>query len=327
MPRQTTGKRDPSLTLVIPVHNEEEVIPELLIALAEFKKTLPNSLSVFFVDDHSTDNTQAMLSEAASKTPWFSYFRLSRRSGSHIAVVAGLSKCETDCAVFIAADLQDPLELIPTMISEFQSGKDIVWGIREGRGELTWFQHNSSYYFHKVMRRVSGIENIPFQASFALMSRRSFEKLVDHAGPHVNLLIEVPALGFPVAHLSFEKRQRKKGVSKWSTRRKILALIDAVVASSFVPLRAMTYIGFCVSVLGFLYAFLLLTLALGGFVQVPGWASLVIIVLVIGGLQILMMGVTGEYIWRINENTQRRSLFLIEEEIATKQTRKKATNS
>ena len=304
-----------SLAIVIPVYNEDAVIEVLFDELRSFKKSVAYDVRVIFVDDNSSDESSRILRETAEAEPWFSYLRLSRRSGSHLAIIAGLSYCNSDCAVFLAADLQDPISLVPEMIDLCSQGNDIVWGNRDGRDGQSWFEHYSSFLFYKMMQRLTYLENIPFQASFALLSRRAYSSLVANVGKRVSLIVEIPSLGFKTANVLFRKPTRKGGVSKWSTGRKILALADAVVASSYMPLRLMTYIGFVVSFLGLLYAAMLIALFFSGYIQVQGWASLIIVILILGGLQISMMGVIGEYLWRVSENTHNRALFLVEESV------------
>lgn len=304
-----------SLALVIPVYNETEGLEYLFNALKAFRETLAGvSLRVMFVDDHSNDGTDLVLSRACQHTDWFSFIRLSRRAGSHMAIIAGLSHCKEDCAAFVAADLQDPLEIIPRMMELCRNGHDVVWGVRDGRDGQTRFEHYSSNLFYKAMRKLSNIGSLPFQASFALLSKRAYTKLACNAGPRASLIVEIPYLGFSVAEIPFRKPPRKFGQSKWTLGRKVLALADAVVSSSYMPLRLMTYGGTVVSLTGFVYAIALLLFWSTSTTQVKGWTSMMIVILILGGLQMLMLGVMGEYIWRTSESSRKRALFIVEDE-------------
>jgi dolichol-phosphate mannosyltransferase len=303
-----------SAALVIPVYNESEGLTHLFTALKGFHSTLTDiELKVVFVDDHSDDNTQTILRSACLETDWFSFIRLSRRAGSHMAIIAGLKECLEDCAVFLAADLQDPLELVPHMIDLCRNGNDVVWGVRDGRDGQSWFEHYSSHLFYQAMKKLSNVGDLPFQASFALLSRRAYMNLVKNAGPRTSLIVEIPYLGYSIAQIPFKKPARKFGQSKWSLGRKLLALTDAVVSSSYMPLRFMIYSGTAISIIGFLYAIALIFLWSTSSVQVRGWTSTMIVLLILGGLQMLMIGIMGEYLWRSTENTRKRALFLIED--------------
>jgi dolichol-phosphate mannosyltransferase len=305
-----------SIAIVVPLYNEEAGLADLFAALEQLRGSLGDcELRAYFVDDHSSDRTPILLREACLKTPWFSYLRLSKRSGSHVAIIAGLSHCHEDCAAFIAADLQDPPALVPQMRDLCGSGHDIVWATWRTSGRQSWAEEFASRAFHEIMRRISQHEQIPYRASFAMLSRRAYRNLVAGCGANPSLIVEIPKLGYNVATLEFDKPPRRHGKSKWSVRRKVFAFADAVVASSYFPLRAMSYVGVATSIIGFLYAIILLTLRIFRVVEVEGWASMMIITLVLGGMQMLMLGIIGEYLWRTKESAQRHPLFLIEDSV------------
>jgi dolichol-phosphate mannosyltransferase len=156
---------------------------------------------------------------------------------------------------------------------------------------------------------------LPYRASFALLSRRVYTNLVSRCDTRPSLLVEIPRLGFAVTTLPFDKPSRKKGCSKWNLRRKLLALADALVASTYVPLRFMTYFGMLVSGLGFSYAIFLIVRWLAGVqATVEGWTSLMVAVVILSGIQMFMLGIIGEYLWRTKEGTRRDALFLLEDE-------------
>jgi dolichol-phosphate mannosyltransferase len=308
-----------SLAIVVPVFNEEEGLPDLFAALEQFRATIPETLvNVYFVDDHSDDATQQLLREGCERVPWFSFQRLSKRSGSHVAIIAGLSKCREDCAAFIAADLQDPPALIPRMMAACAEGHDVVWATWSASHRASIFEETASKLFHELMRRISEQGQIPYRASFALLSRRAYGNLLAGCGSNPSLIVEIPRLGYNVATIEFDKARRLHGKSKWSMRRKFFAFADAVVASSYFPLRVMSYVGIATSIAGFLYAITLMTLRLFRVVQVEGWASMMVVTLVLGGVQMLMLGIIGEYLWRTKESARPRSLFLIEDSMDLK---------
>lgn len=304
-----------SLALVIPVFNEADGLPALFAALEEFRSTLRNcSATVCFVDDHSTDATPSILREACENVPGFSFRRLSANAGSHVAIMAGLAGCEADYVAFIAADLQDPPTLIPQMIDLCDAGHDVVWATWRTTKVASRGEEAASKLFHHIMRRINPSGEMPYRASFAVLSRRAYSALVRDRGERPSLIVEIPRLGFNVATIEFDKPPRHSGKSKWSLKRKLLAFADAVVASTHLPLRAMSLTGIAVSLAGFLYATTLIALRIAGVVRFEGWASLMVAVLVIGGMQMTMLGIIGEYLWRMKVASSRLPLYLIEDE-------------
>jgi glycosyltransferase involved in cell wall biosynthesis len=303
-----------SLAIVVPVFNEEESLPALFLALEALRARLVSvEIRIVFVDDHSDDLTTNLLRKYCSDTRGADFLRLSRRSGSHVAVLAGLSHCHEDCAAFIAADLQDPPELLPRMVSLIQEGNDVVWAARDNDASQGWTDAAASRLFHKLLQRFSNLSDLPYQATFALLSKRAYQNLVRNCSLRSFLFVEIPRLGYRVASITFRKPERMAGQSKWSLRQKLIAFADAFVTSTYVPLRAMAYTGMAVSGIGFLYATILITFWITGLVKVEGWTSTMVVILVIGGLQILMLGIIGEYLWRAEEGTRRRALYFIEE--------------
>jgi dolichol-phosphate mannosyltransferase len=303
-----------SLAIVVPVFNEEESLPALFLALEALHARLVKvEMRIVFVDDHSDDSTTSLLRDHCSRTSGADFLRLSRRSGSHIAVLAGLSHCHEDCAAFIAADLQDPPELLPRMLDLIQEGNDVVWAARENDDNKGWLDAAASRLFHKLLQRFSNLAGLPYQATFALLSKRAYQNLVRNCTLRSFLFVEIPRLGYKVASITFRKPERMAGRSKWSFRQKLIAFADAFVTSTHVPLRAIAYTGMAISGAGFLYAIILIIFWITGVIQVEGWTSTMVTILIIGGLQMLMLGVIGEYLWRAEEGTRRRALYFIEE--------------
>ncbi len=304
-----------SLAIIIPVFNEADGLPALFEALLAFRATVEDCRVEFrFVDDHSTDATPTLLREACERSDGFLFRRLAANSGSHVAIMAGLDGCDADYAAFVAADLQDPPSLIPQMMGLCDAGHDVVWATWRTTKVASRGEEFASKLFHEIMRRINPSGEMPYRASFALLSRRAYRALARDRGERPSLIVEIPRLGFNVATIQFDKPPRHSGRSKWNLRRKLLAFADAVVASTHLPLRAMSMTGIAVSLGGFIYAISLAVLRFSGVVQIEGWASLMIAVVVIGGLQMLMLGVLGEYLWRMKEASARRPLYLIEDE-------------
>jgi dolichol-phosphate mannosyltransferase len=301
------------VSIVIPMYNEEESIPALLERLEAFCGTLRDvHVEVVFVDDHSKDATPRMLAQACQANPMYRYLRLSRNSGSHIAIIAGLEFAKGDCAVFLAADLQDPPELIPQMIKEWREGNHVVWAVRERREGVSVSEQLFSRTFYWLMNRFSQVSLPPTGADFALLDRAVIDAIPASAGTNPSLINTIIWNGFQQAWIPYVKEARKFGESKWTLSKKLKGFADAFVSFSFVPMRMMLYAGMVTATLGFIYALIVVGVRLTSDQPIEGWASLMVVILVIGGFQMLMLGVLGEYLWRTLEESRKRPLFLVE---------------
>jgi dolichol-phosphate mannosyltransferase len=304
----------PDLSIVIPVFNEEAVLPALVERLGSFAdRMLPLATEIILIDDHSADRSVQLLREICGKDPRFRYARLAKNSGSHVAVLAGLAQARGKCAVFLAADLQDPPELISQMLDMWRAGHDLVWAVREERegiSKLDLFLANTFYRLLNLLGEV----NLPPQGSdFALLDQKVVDALLKSAGSNPSIGGEIARLGFSSAQITYTKQARAAGTSKWTLKRKLKAFADAFVSFSYAPLRAMSYLGMGFSLLGFAYALLVIVLRLRTHTPVQGWSSLIVVVLVLGGVQMMMLGVLGEYLWRTLEAARQRPIYFLEE--------------
>ncbi len=307
------------LSIVIPIFNEEEMIPVLLDrlrgAIAQFA---PLEVEVILVDDHSSDQSPGLLRAATKHNARIRYLRLARNSGSHVAIIAGLAQSRGRCAVFLAADLQDPPELIPQMLELWRAGNQVVWAVREEREGVSRLDIFLSHTFYRLMNLMGEVNLPPTGSDFALLDRKVTEALIQSTGSHPSVIGEIARLGFSQAQITYKKEQRQAGTTKWTLGRKLKAFADAFVLFSYAPLRIMSYLGMLCSVSGFLYALLIIILRLRNGTPVQGWSSLMVVVLVLGGVQMMMLGVLGEYLWRTLEAARRRPLYFLEESSDTK---------
>jgi len=316
----------PELSIVIPVFNEEAVLPILVGRLRSFTERLtPLVTEIILVDDHSNDRSPDILKEICRNDARFRYARLAKNSGSHVAILAGLAQARGDSAVFLAADLQDPPELILQMLDLWRAGHHVVWAVREERRGVSKIDVLLANAFYRLLNLLGEVNLPPRGSDFALLDRKAVDALLQSAGSDPSLGGEIARLGFSAAQISYAKESRAAGSSKWTLKRKLKAFADAFVSFSYAPLRTMSYLGMSCSFLGFLYALVLVILRLTTKSPVQGWSSLIVVVLVLGGVQMMMLGVLGEYLWRTLEAARQRPSYFLEEtsesEIATQSQR------
>lgn len=302
------------LSIITPAYNEEDNLPILFERLAEVLSSLDLEWEWIVVDDHSNDSTFSRLSKLSQANPQVKGIRLSRNFGSHTALSCGLRYANGDCAVVMAADLQDPPSLLPELVKRWQAGTQIVWGVRALRpGEKARNLGFSKLYFY-LMRRFVGLKDMPPSGSdYFLLDRRVVNAFRQFDETNVSTIGLLTWLGFRQETLSYNKEERLHGSSGWNLEKKIKIIIDSVTSFTYRPLRLMSYTGFVISILGFVYACIVAFNALFRGSPVQGYPSLMVAVLVIGGIQMLMLGVLGEYLWRALDEARRRPHFIVED--------------
>jgi dolichol-phosphate mannosyltransferase len=304
----------PSLSIVIPVFNEQAVLPALVQRLRALAgQVAPLVMEVILVDDHSSDGSPELLKEICRGDSLFRYARLAKNSGSHVAILAGLAQSRGACAVFLAADLQDPPERILQMLDLWRTGHHIVWAVREERQGVSRIDLFLSNFFYRLLNVLGEVNLPPRGSDFALLDRKAIDALLQSAGSDPSLGGEIARLGFSATQITYTKEQRAAGSSKWTLKRKLKAFADAFVSFSYAPLRVMSYLGMICSLFGFLYALVVVIMRLITRTPVQGWSSLIVVVLVLGGVQMMMLGVLGEYLWRTLEAARQRPAYFLEE--------------
>lgn len=302
----------PLLSVVTPAYNEADNLPLLLGRLSQVLGPLDLDWEWIVVDDHSTDGTFAIIEDMARQDSRIRGIRFARNLGSHKAITCGLHHSRGDCAVIMAADLQDPPETLPALLEKWQAGTQVVWAVRErreGEKRSTIF-FSRMYYF--LMRHVVGMKEMPpTGADFLLVDRRVIDVFQQFGESNTSVMALITWMGFHQDTITYNKRARLHGHSGWNLEKKLKLLVDSITSFTYLPIRLMSYLGFVVALLGFLYAIFVIINSLTG-TPVRGWASLMVVVLVIGGIQMLMMGVLGEYLWRVLDESRRRPRFLIE---------------
>ena len=301
-------------SVVISVYNESDNIQALhdaLCSVADADSTL--DWEFVFVEDGSTDNTFSHLAELSRIDPRVKVVRLSRNYGGHIADTAGLRFASGDFAVIMAGDLQDHPRDIPPFVAKWREGFHVVWGVRTTRQDR-WIDRFFSSAFSALIRGIA-LPNYPKNGTggFCLLDRKVIDSLNEFPERNRMVFGLILMSGFRQAQIEYKRLERHAGVSKWPTRRKIKLSVDAVVSFSSVPIRLTSMLGIAIAGLSFIYAAYLTidTLLYGRAVE--GWATIIVLMLGLGGLQLFVLGVLGEYLWRVADEVRRRPLFLVQE--------------
>jgi polyisoprenyl-phosphate glycosyltransferase len=306
------------LSVIIPAYNESanigRVIQELMECISGCSDI--SSHEIIVVDDHSTDNTFAIVS--ALPRPNIHCLRLSRRSGSHTSLRAGLKRAKGELALCISADGQDNPQVLREMIAKIRSGDHTVWALRTSRDEPFTSRVFSSLFYKMLKWFTAQKENRInlANADFYLLSRKVINAVNACEEKNTSLFGLIIWLGFKQSFVTYERRDRISGRSKWNFKSRIRLAQDWIISFSGVPLKLITYIGIFASLLGFLYAIFLFFYSILGYAK-PGWAEAVILALISDGIRMIMLGVIGEYLWRTLDETRKRPLYFIEEETKT----------
>lgn len=308
------------LGIIVPCYNEQEVLSETaerLLALRQLlikKGAIEDTSRICFVDDGSTDGTWNLIEELANRKVGISGIKLSKNKGHQNALMAGLFTMEGDALVSIDADLQDDIHVIEKMVAEFHNGVDIVYGVRKRRETDSFFKRISAELFYKFLS-LMGVESINNHADYRLMSRRAIESLKGFREVNLYLRGIIPQLGFRSAVVYYDRLERLAGTSKYPLKKMIALALDGVTSFSVSPLRFIMFIGFTVF-LGTVFVMIWIVwirFFSGG--AVPGWASTLLPMYFLGGVQILCIGVIGEYLGKIYGEVKGRPRYIIEKVI------------
>ena len=307
-----TDDQRPLLTIVTPAFNEAGNLGQLWNRLCAVLDADGIPWEWIVVDDHSTDATFEVIASLAAMHKEIRGYRLSRNFGSHLALSCGLEKASGRCAVVMAADLQDPPEVLPELLEKWRQGAQVVWAARSERKGESAGRVRTSNLFYFILRNVAGLKEIPpTGADFFLIDRAVIDALNQFPERNISLMALITWMGFRQDRIEYVKQARGEGKSGWSLEKKLKLAIDSIASFSYLPIRAMTYLGIGVAFLGFVYAIFVLMTALTRHL-VQGWSSLMVVVLVLGGTQMLMLGILGEYLWRAFDESRRRPRYLIE---------------
>lgn len=302
------------LSVVTPAYNEEGNLPVLYGRLCATLDPMGIDWEWIVIDDHSADRTFDVMSELSRQDGRVRALRFSRNFGSHAGVSCGLRHASGDCAVVLAADLQDPPEVIPKLLAEWAAGAQVVWAVREHREGEGVATVGMAGLFYWIMRNVIGVREMAATgADFFLVDRRVVDAYRAFDERNVNLFALLAWMGFRQKAIRYTKEARLHGSSGWTLKKKLKLAVDSVTAFSYLPVRLMSWTGVVTAIAGFAYAVFIVINAIAGN-PAEGWSSLMVAVMVIGGFQMLMLGVLGEYVWRALDESRRRPRFTIEEE-------------
>jgi len=313
-PTSRSGGRAVALiSIVTPAYNESANLPILYKRIVQTLQQLECSWEWIVVDDHSWDATFDVIRGIAATDSRVHGLRLARNSGSHLAVSCGLKASQGQCAVILAADLQDPPETIADLMAKWRGGAQIVWAVRARREGVKTHMIMFGRLYYWIMRRIIGMKEMPAAgADFFLIDRSVVDVFRHFRESNISILALFTWMGFRQEQILYVKQARLHGTSGWNLTKMLKLVVDSITSFSYVPIRLMSYTGFVIGTTGLLCAiFAAVRLILG--YSIAAWMILLSALLVLSGVQIVFMGVLGEYLWRTLDEARRRPRFIIED--------------
>ncbi len=303
----------PLISVVVPAYNEEEVLAEFHETLVKAMSEVPVCLEIVYINDGSTDNTLDIINGIRTKDKRVTLIDLSRNFGKEIALSAGLHKAAGDAVVVIDADLQDPPELIPELIKEWENGYDVVYAKRTFRGGESFLKKTTAHFFYRMMQRVGKFTIPEDTGDFRILSRRAVNALNAFKEHHRFMKGLFAWIGFRQKAVHYQRDARRAGETKWNYWHLWNFALDGITSFTIAPLRISTYIGLVTALGAFGYGIYMVIETLLHGNEVAGYPSLIVIVLILGGIQLMAIGVLGEYLGRIFNETKQRPLYFVNE--------------
>ncbi|CAH0344080.1 glycosyltransferase family 2 protein [Bacillus sp. CECT 9360] len=309
---------EPILTIVVPCFNEEDVLPDTISQLHNLlenmavRQLVSDKSKILFVDDGSKDRTWQIILKESLKNEWVTGLKLSRNAGHQNALLAGLftAKNMSDCVVSIDADLQDDIAVIGEFVEKYREGFDVVYGVRRKRDSDSFFKRSTAEGFYKFMNKL-GVDLIYNHADFRLMSKRALQQL--ERFEEVNLFLRgiVPLIGLRSAKVHYDRKERMAGETKYPLKKMLAFAFDGITSFSVTPIRFVLFVGIFSFVISFLFGCYFFILKFSGNTA-TGWTSLITSIWLIGGLQLIAIGLIGEYIGKIYKESKRRPKYIID---------------
>ena len=313
----------PALSIIVPCYNEEEVITEcfmelnLLLERLITANKIKSGSYVLFVDDGSKDNTWNLIKRISDNSGGRAQgLKLSCNCGHQMALLAGLSYIDTDICVSIDADLQDDTECIPKMVEKYMQGNDIVYGVREDRSCDSFFKRTTANLFYKFMSAM-GVEQISNHADYRLLSKRALNALLEFKERNIYIRGIIPLIGFRADRVFYTRKKRIAGKSKYPLKKMLSLAINGITSLSVIPLRMIAVLGFLTCLMVGLFSVYVVFRKISG-ETVTGWTSLILSNFFLGGVQLLCLGIIGEYVGKIYIESKQRPKFIIEDWISGK---------
>ncbi|MFY9228229.1 MAG: glycosyltransferase family 2 protein [Candidatus Microsaccharimonas sp.] len=302
------------ISILIPAYNEQAVLEKLFVRLTRLANDIKNyEFEFLFVNDGSKDNTLEIIKDYAEKDDRVAYVSFSRNFGKEIAMIAGFDHVTGDATVVIDADLQDPPELISQMIKFWEDGYDDVYAKRKSRQGESWFKKTTSKVYYRLLEQVSHVPIQKDTGDFRLLDRQAVEALKQFRESQRYTKGMFSWIGFNKKEILYDRDERVAGTTKWNYRKLTDFAIDGITSFTTAPLRISTYIGFIVSLIAFIYLVVLIVRTLLFGTDLGGYPSTMAVILFLGGVQLLSLGIIGEYIGRIFNETKQRPLYLVQE--------------
>ncbi len=301
----------PQLSLIVPVYNESSNLDLFYERVLKVLKPLNLSYEILFIDDGSKDDSLEKLLEIRGRDSNVKVVQFSRNFGKEIAVSAGLDLAEGKAAIPIDADLQDPPELIPSLLEKWKEGYDVVYAKRTKRMGESWLKRWTASLFYRLIAKMTNIDIPEDAGDYRLLSRAAVEQLKRLRERHRFMKGLFTWVGFKQTAVFFERDPRYSGKTKWNYWKLWNFAIEGITSFSYIPLQAASYLGLLVSVFAFFYGVFIIAFKLLHGIAVPGYASLMAAVLFLGGIQLLTLGILGEYIGRIYDEVKQRPLYVI----------------
>ncbi|MBL4667244.1 MAG: glycosyltransferase family 2 protein [Sneathiella sp.] len=304
----------PELSIVIPVYNEEAVLQEFQRRITSVLLSLGLSFELLYVNDGSDDATLEMLEELKSSDPHVCYINLSRNFGKEAAVTAGIDHAAGAAVIIIDADLQDPPELIPELVAPWKDeGIDVVYARRKSRAGESWVKKTTAAFFYRLMGQIGPVALPRDTGDFRLMSRRSVEALKTLREQHRFMKGLFAWVGFPQREVLYDRDKRFAGETKWNYFKLWNFSLDGITGFTTAPLKLATYLGFVIAAFSGMFGLEIIFDTLVNGADVPGYPSVMVVLLFLGGTQLMFMGILGEYVGRIFNESKNRPLYLIQD--------------
>lgn len=307
----TKAHSETLISIVVPAYNEANVLPEFHRRLSAVLDSLGTASEVIYVNDGSTDETLGVMQRLRESDPRVAILDLSRNFGKEVALTAGLDHATGDAVVIIDADLQDPPEVIPDLIERWREGYEVVYAVRAERKGETWFKEVTAKLFYRIISGITSVDIPMDTGDFRLMDRRVVDALKRVREQHRFMRGLSSWVGFRQTGVEYVRQERYAGETKYPFRKMLRFALDGITSFSYLPLQLATYFGFFIAGLSLLGIVVAIILRLSGSTAFYGQASTLVSVLFLGGIQLIFLGIIGEYLGRIYDEVKSRPLYIV----------------